>query len=379
MYKMKTKKSNNLLQVLNTVAISFLIATGLLISTVSCKPKYTIVNPYESVNWKEDGRFKANLHTHTTRSDGSFSPQKVVDCYHDLGYDILALTDHNVLTYPWQKFSTFKVSNGTLKRIKEGKLDSLPREKVFVFEDRNPDTLGMIDIQAAEVTQHHHMGSYFNDHAGGVLKTVAESLDTITKKNGLAVLFHPGSYNSSNNPKRPFHPIEWYADIFKRYDHLVGIEAYNNGNQPFHINRWDSILIKTMPDRSVWGFSNDDFHGGEMGRNWNVFLLPELSSDEVRRGMENGLFYFVYSPGGLEVASPPIIKSITVNSKRGIIQIEATGCKFIEWKSDNKVVHRGGSFNLNDFPEVNGYIRAELYESENGAMAGTQPFGIRRR
>lgn len=39
-------------------------------------------------------RFKVNLHTHTTNSDGGYTPQEIVDLYRDKGYDALALTDH---------------------------------------------------------------------------------------------------------------------------------------------------------------------------------------------------------------------------------------------------------------------------------------------
>ncbi|MBO7741443.1 MAG: hypothetical protein J6S21_02715, partial [Victivallales bacterium] len=39
--------------------------------------------------------YKANLHCHTTRSDGKFSPQEAIKLYKDAGYDILALTDHH--------------------------------------------------------------------------------------------------------------------------------------------------------------------------------------------------------------------------------------------------------------------------------------------
>ena len=41
--------------------------------------------------------FKANLHTHSTISDGKLSPQEVKDAYKALGYQILALTDHNTI------------------------------------------------------------------------------------------------------------------------------------------------------------------------------------------------------------------------------------------------------------------------------------------
>jgi hypothetical protein len=41
------------------------------------------------------GRFyRGNLHTHSTRSDGSLAPEAVVAAYRERGYDFLALTDH---------------------------------------------------------------------------------------------------------------------------------------------------------------------------------------------------------------------------------------------------------------------------------------------
>ncbi len=38
--------------------------------------------------------YKGNLHTHTTMSDGTYSPQKTTQLYRESGYDFLALTDH---------------------------------------------------------------------------------------------------------------------------------------------------------------------------------------------------------------------------------------------------------------------------------------------
>jgi hypothetical protein len=38
---------------------------------------------------------KANLHTHTTVSDGDTTPEKRVLQYHDANYDVLAITDHH--------------------------------------------------------------------------------------------------------------------------------------------------------------------------------------------------------------------------------------------------------------------------------------------
>ena len=45
-------------------------------------------------NW-----YKGNVHTHTTNSDGELSPKEVISLYKNKGYDFLAITDHNKLTY----------------------------------------------------------------------------------------------------------------------------------------------------------------------------------------------------------------------------------------------------------------------------------------
>ena len=42
-----------------------------------------------------EGRaYKANLHCHTTLSDGEFTPQQIKDAYLAQGYSIVAFTDH---------------------------------------------------------------------------------------------------------------------------------------------------------------------------------------------------------------------------------------------------------------------------------------------
>ena len=38
--------------------------------------------------------YRANLHAHTTNSDGDLSPEDCAEFYRRAGYDILALTDH---------------------------------------------------------------------------------------------------------------------------------------------------------------------------------------------------------------------------------------------------------------------------------------------
>ena len=41
--------------------------------------------------------FKTNLHTHTNISDGKLTPAEIKKAYKDLGYQVLSITDHNVI------------------------------------------------------------------------------------------------------------------------------------------------------------------------------------------------------------------------------------------------------------------------------------------
>jgi hypothetical protein len=342
-----------------------LVPLFLLILLSNCSPGWEIQNPYENINWDRHGQYKANFHTHTTRSDGRMNPQTVIDHYHRLGYNILAITDHNEVTYPWVGFSEMTASKTSLNRM-ESDPGSMPVN--LVYEDRDPDALGMIDIVANELSRHHHMGSFFNDHNGTT--TEEESLDATAAKNGIAMLYHPGRYTRS---------VEWYVNLYRNYDHLFGLEVYNQGDR-YSNDRilWDSILTVTMPDRPVWGYSNDDMHSlPQLGRNWNMLILPELSSEWVRKGMEHGLSYFVYAPGGHDGPSPPIIESINVNKNRGTIQVNASGYESVEWISEGRVVFDGNRINLNEIEELGSYVRAKVY-GPGETVAGTQPFGIKK-
>ena len=52
--------------------------------------------------FSQPGQFwRGNLHTHSTLSDGTLSPDKVVDAYKDTGYDFIMLSEHFVHRFDW--------------------------------------------------------------------------------------------------------------------------------------------------------------------------------------------------------------------------------------------------------------------------------------
>ena len=59
---------------------------------------------------QEWNAYKANLHNHTKLSDGSYTPQQLIDLYAENGYDVLAFTDH----YKSNPVSTYDPKGMTL-------------------------------------------------------------------------------------------------------------------------------------------------------------------------------------------------------------------------------------------------------------------------
>ncbi|HRR34768.1 MAG TPA: hypothetical protein P5026_11755 [Kiritimatiellia bacterium] len=99
------------------------------------------VDPYRGIDWSKVRRLRANLHTHTTVSDGRLPPYEAVDEYHRRGYQVLALTDHNKVNYPWTAFDRWKPDN----------------------QNRDPNALKMLSLEGNELSRHHHTLSLFTD------------------------------------------------------------------------------------------------------------------------------------------------------------------------------------------------------------------------
>ena len=128
-----------------------------------------------------------------------------------------------------------------------------------------------------------------------------------------------------------------------------------------------------MPDRPVWGFANDDMHRKEaIGRSWEVLLLPEHTSEQVRKAMTNGRFYFSMA---YEAGRPaPAIQSIRVDEEAGTIAIKADGCQQIYWISCGRIVSRGATFKMKKARRAERYVRAHLRGQYGNTY--TQPFSL---
>ena len=183
-----------------------------------------------------------------------------------------------------------------------------------------------------------------------------------------------------------------YTNLMESYPHLIGMEVLNGtrplSEYPFDRGLWDALLMRLMPSRPVWGFSNDDMHGMvHLGRDWNTVLCQKLDEKTVRDTLCNGQFYFsstrAHQGPKDDVASTPIITRIDHDKAAGTLTISATeaGKPFPSdacyWIADGKVIHIGPTLNYRTTPDIHSYVRAEL--RGQGGITLTNPFGFSQK
>lgn len=317
------------------------------------------INPYEGVDWQEHERHHGNFHTHTTESDGRQSPAQVIDGYHAIGHDILALTDHNMHTWPWTDFG------------------------------RDPEALGMVAVPGNELSHHHHTLSLFT----GLTTETRDhetALEQVHEAGGVSILAHPGRYWDLDDQNRvPDAVRDRYAQWFKTFDSLAGMEVVNQGDRyPEDRALWDALLTEMMPGKPVWGMANDDSHGRpHIGLNTTVMLLPEHNVEQVRAALVAGRYYFTtvtsHPADERDPEHTPTIRQARVDDQAGAITIvaesggEPVPVDRFRWVSaGGTVVHEGPTLNLNTTEGVSRYVRAEV--RGDGGTAYTQPFAIER-
>ena len=338
-------------------------------------------NPYKEIDWASINQYKSNLHTHTTQSNDpieEFTTANVVDKYHAAGYEILALTDHDYCSYPWALFPQM--------------MSGVPA--------RDPEALGMLAVPGNELSkdntnswsertggQFNHHNDFFTGRQGQEFASLQESYAYTYALGGMQIINHPGQYWSIDNTYSETQKDGpgWHATNFKTYPSLVGLEVYNQGNRrPNDRILWDQILERTMPSRPVFGYSGDDTHNNEqLFRNYNMMLMEDLTTDELKDAMRNGETYFCYEPKGSGEAKAPRITNVVVDEEQQTIAIETDG--LVHWiygtdktstsasSTRSSVVGIGNTFHYSGFQ--GSYVRA--YITNVYGETCTQPFGFK--
>ncbi|NLB37049.1 MAG: hypothetical protein GX824_07100, partial [Clostridiales bacterium] len=96
--KRRTLKAVSLLLSFSLICpLTFISSAVYSLADTQGSKDYTIISPYEDINWDTWGTYKTNLHTHSKASDGKFEIPEMVEVNYAQCLDVLAMTDHCVV------------------------------------------------------------------------------------------------------------------------------------------------------------------------------------------------------------------------------------------------------------------------------------------
>lgn len=401
------------------MTVTMLLAVVPFSAGAAAQVDYTIVSPYANVNWSTWGQYKANLHTHSIVSDGRDDFNAMVEKHYELGYDILAMTDHATVDRGWtdlniNPFITFAMNIGS-----DGAKPTPLTEERFaeISTGVGRDGRGMLRVpfgveHNAAAFNNTHVNSFFADCFDGYLGGTSyydHILKGVEEAGGLSVINHPGEYTGakSDSPEDAYdtsdlyynYIIKKYTNLYKNFETCLGMEVINKNDDRTKNDRklWDTVLANVVPSgRNVFGFGNSDAHSlSATDNNWNVMCMPANTVENLRTSMEKGAFFAVSRniknpfevsrikaetglalgdtwTADVQKAAPKVTK-ITVSNTTDTIAINAVNLKTIHWIADGEVIHVGGTIDLNDYSDkIGSYVRAEIWGE--GGMLYTQPF-----
>lgn len=326
--------------------------------------KYNLIDP--KLQW-----CKANLHCHTTKSDGHLTPEQIKDVYMQHGYSIVAFTDHDVL------FDNSHLTDDhfvaiTSTEFSITRCDGIchwPEMKTIHMNMFSPDPHINIDSrQLTELLQSKDPSIMKDgvpiDHLGHVY-TKENIQAVIDKANKLGFLVQ------FNHPNWSLNTRDDYIDL----KGLWGLETFNyltelETGTEYCPNIYDDMLRHGHRIYCSFGDDNHNYNGGTVGSfgGFTYIGVHSLTYDNVFNALKNGVFY---------CSMGPVIKSLTFDSETKEVEIECSKVDRIILIGNNRrfqsIIEDGitsGSFKLTNGEE---YFRITIVD-KYGKRADTSAY-----
>lgn len=292
----------------------------------------------------EDKKFyKANLHAHSTMSDGRKSPKELKDEYKKRGYSIIAFTDHEHLidnSYLNDKdFLTITSCEIAIKEFKERSTLTDYQMKVchLNFYALNPhNTLTPCYSSLADhfINEHNrelikHKGEYEREYgAEGINKIIKTAND-----NGFLVSYNHPSWSNET------------ALDYLNYDNLFAVEIYNTSCDIEGIVTDEAVFDQMLKaGKKIYCTACDDNHNrfdfsspkNDSFGGWVNINANKLDYESIMTALKDGNFYSSCGPEIYSLAADKdkvIIKtspcykiSLITSGRRGETELEESAC-----------------------------------------------------
>lgn len=235
----------------------------------------------------ENGTFyKANLHSHTTFSDGRLTPEEDKEAYRSRGYQILAITDHRVYhdhrDLDEETFLTIPAVEMDINEVSPERLRPTDRTYHINFYDTDPDY--MKEEKAKDLHPECRYGD--KDYINSYIRKMGEM-------GFLACYNHP---YWSMQTREDYLPLEG----------IFAMEIYNHGCEHdgmygYNPQAYDEML---RAGKKIFCLATDDNHNSlplddpfsDSFGGFTMIKAEELTLQSVVKALKNGDFYSSMGP-----------------------------------------------------------------------------------
>lgn len=305
--------------------------------------------------------FKANLHTHTTISDGKLTPEQVKKVYMESGYQIVAFTDHDVIV----PHNDLNEKNFLTITSFEMYVNSPNHENGYEFKpvyhlnfyskDPNRNTTGLFSMDdlflpqqkdwvAKEMLNQVRPRQYNMECVNKIIKDANDE--------GFLVCYN--------------HPV-WSQQNYANYCDLKGlwgVECYNNGTAiRGYEDTMQPICDFLRKGERVKPLATDDAHSlADCFGGFTIITASALNYDNVMNALESGDFY---------ASTGPTIKEIVLED--GVLSVKCSNAQSVIVNTERRASFRKDDASMSMTSaqfDLNAYLKA----SKNLIEGDPEPF-----
>ncbi|MCR5149974.1 MAG: PHP domain-containing protein [Clostridiales bacterium] len=314
--------------------------------------------------------YKANLHSHSTVSDGELTPLRIKELYQKNGYSIVAFTDHNrFVTHNDLTDSSFLALNGVENAADESGKGWFNRCCDICFIALNSDR---------RIHPFQNENNVIGDGEKSPFETeyTSECVNMMIKKgveNGFFVTYNHPTWSLENYPRYMSYSGMHAMEIFNTSSFIDGYNEYNP-------DIYDDML---RGGKKLFCIATDDNHNRAPGTcHWDSFggftmiKSPSLKYEDITGALLKGDFY---SSRG------PVINELWIDTDDGSVNIRCEKAKKIVCtrggrrlraiyaKEEGKEYLTGAKISVN---RDDIYLRITVFD-ENGLTADTNAYFVK--
>lgn len=239
----------------------------------------------EHTNW-----YKGNLHSHTTNSDGAWTPDEAVEHYKANGYAFLCLSDHHLYTDYRYKYNSdlFLILPGTeiaavLFDEKDGYLKMHHLNGIL-------GTKAMQEQAKSGLFQHMERIEPIVAYGDWDGRKVTEAMAENLRDHGCFITYNHPVWSHVE-------PHEFEIDGIYNSLEIYNYNTVNESGTGFNTTYWDEMLRKGM---HVNADAADDNHNGNFPDNFGGYVMvaaESLTHDNILNALMEGRYYSV---GGVD-------------------------------------------------------------------------------